>query len=498
MLATILSKLRTAALLLTASAMLLSSTACDIIIINDVYTNNMSNNDVEKNNSTEATFTPTEYTPYEKSEDNKAISDGYLSALPKRDYDGAVFFITTPSTSYIDPDAADNNVTRMLRERNLAIEEKYNISILTSVRDAGTMLTEMEQAVASDSYYTDLMMVPLYMTGQFRMADVLMNLRSMPFLDLDAPYFNRESVSMTSAGYQTYGVAGHATISPDAFTAVYFNRDLTTEAGLTLPYADVVTKEWTWDTFFTYTAAVAALNGENGTTLSTVTVQNNTSRLADLIFVSCGNQYIKAEKRNTPKLAFTAEDAAYAVATANKILTDPAAVADASANLIDSFGEGNALFLVEYLSAMPRLTDAAANWGILPLPTEETGDSYRTLLANTELIFTVPVNHTKPEIASIVLSALNAGSYGYIYDEFVSYSMANVLRDNDSVNMLELILDTGAFDFALAFGNSYPEVAAGTYGLIRDAALNDNLAERYDEAEAAMMRALLRDFGFKQ
>jgi hypothetical protein len=49
---------------------------------------------------------------------------------------------------------------------------------------------ETKQAVESGTYYTDLMMIPLYMTGQFRIDGVLANLRSLPFLDLNAPYFN--------------------------------------------------------------------------------------------------------------------------------------------------------------------------------------------------------------------------------------------------------------------------------------------------------------------
>ena len=152
------------------------------------------------------------------------------------------------------------------------------------------------------------------------------------------------------------------------------------------------------------------------------------------------------------------------------------------------------LFLTEYLSAIPRLTDAKANWGVLPLPLERENDLYRTLISNNELIFAVPVNHTNTEYASVILSALNAGSYGYLYDEYVNYSLVYHLRDNDSANTLELILDTAAFDFALAFGNSYPAVAAGTYGLIREAAKNNDLASRFDAASAAAERALEKDF----
>ncbi|MBE6597906.1 MAG: extracellular solute-binding protein [Ruminococcaceae bacterium] len=487
--------IKSAVTLITALSLIFPLTGCGIIIINDVSSNNVSNTDVEKNFfESDSAFTPTEYTPYEGKDSGTDMAEHYLSELPSRDYDGAVFFITTPSSDYIDPDNTDNNVSRMVYERNRLIEETYDIVLLSSVKNGDTILREMEQAVASDSYYSDLLMLPLYMTGQFRISKVLMNLRSLPFIDLDAPYFNSESVNMTSAGYETYGAAGSATLDPSAFSAVFFNRDITEKTGLEMPYSSVTEKKWTWDTFFEYTQAVSALNETGGEPLNTLAVQSNASRLADLVFVSCGNTYVNAAKKNIPKIAFTQDTAAYSTETAHRLLTDPNAVIDASSDAVNGFANGDSFFLIDYLSVMPQLSDASANWGVLPLPTENEGDEFRTLVANTELIFSVPVNHTNAEMASVILSALNAGSYGYLYDEYVAYNMAFVLRDNDSANMLDLILDSAAFDFALAFGNSYPDVAAGTYGLIREAARNNDLKERFFDAESAAMNSLIQDF----
>jgi len=492
------SPIKKAAAILLSLSLLVPMTGCDMIIINDVSWNNMSNGETEKNNPEgETEYIPIEYTPYETEEDYYAVSEDYLASLPKKDYGGNAFFITTPSIEYIDPDNTDNTVNRMIFERNRKIEEKYNISIITSLAAANTILTESRHAVEAESYYTDLMMIPLYMTGQFRLEGVLSNLRSLPFLDLDSPYFNSESVSMTTAGYSVYGVAGQATLSPSAFSAIFFNRNLVEQAGLEMPYSLVTSNQWTWDRFFEYTSAITTLNGDGEDRLHTVGVQNNASRLADLVFVSCGNSFVTSVSKAVPQIAFTASDAEYAVSAAHRILTDPDALVDASANAIERFAEGNTLFLCEYLSVIPQITDSKAHWGVLPLPLQQENDTYRTLISNNELIFTVPKNHTNGEFAAIILSALNAGSYGYLYSEYVNHSMTYTLRDNDSANMLELILDTAAFDFALAFGNSYPAVSAGTYGLIREAAQTNDLATRFDAASAAVHDALTKDFNLE-
>ena len=70
--------------------------------------------------------------------------------------------------------------------------------------------------------------------------------------------------------------------------------------------------------------------------------------------------------------------------------------------------------------------------------------------------------------------------------------MMNYLRDNESIGMLDMILDTAEFDFALAFGNAYPEIANATYKLIRECAKNGNIADYFEERGLAA-RAVLRE-----
>jgi len=146
---------------------------------------------------------------------------------------------------------------------------------------------------------------------------------------------------------------------------------------------------------------------------------------------------------------------------------------------------------------MSWMPGAKADWGVLPLPKGKEADDYRTLISNTELVFAVPKNHTNGEIPAIILSALNAASYGHIYDEYVNYHMAEVLRDNDSINMLEMILTTASFDFALAFGNAYPTIASATYRLIRDCAATNNLDDYFTDRRTTAQTTLKEYFPLK-
>ena len=457
---------------------ILSATSCGFIVVNDVSGRQTGKSgEAEGDDSPETAVKVTEFTKYRTREDAKAISDGYLDELPARDYEGAVFFLTTPDASYIAPDDTESVLSRLAVQRNAEIEERYNISLLTAVEDGDTMFNALVQEIAAGSFYTDLLMIPLFQVGEYKMANVLLNMRSAPFFDLDQPYFNAESSDMTSGGYTTYGVAGDASISPSDLSAVYMNKAILAEAGVDAYSFFRMTGEgtWTWDRLLEAAEAVASLGD-----CTTISAESLDSRLPDLVFKSMGNQFVLAGERKVPIVGFSLHGVQPTMDVLERIYSDShSAVRDAS-DAIVSFAEGKTAFHIEYLYAMPWLTNAAADWGLLPLPkASEDQEEYKTLVDNDTLIFAIPKNHTNAEIPAIILSALNAASSGYMYDAFVDYNMLNILRDNDSVNMLDLILDTASFDFALAFGTSYPTIANATYRLIRSCAPTNNLAESY-------------------
>lgn len=491
--------------LLLSSVMLLLASSCGLVIVNDVSGEQETETETEKANGQKPENKPAEttksYTKYINETGGKELAVQYLEDLPERNYDGAVFFITTPADGYISPSDISTSVSKLAVERNAMVEDLLNISIITSVASAETMLTEVKQAIASDSYYTDLLMVPIYQIGQFRKEETLINLRSLPFFDLDQPYFNKESSDMTSGGYSTYGVAGDASISPSSFSAVYMNKNILESAGVDPAelYDMAEAGTWTLDKLLECTAAVTSLN-ESGTenmVYYTLTAQDTASRLPDLIFKAAGNDFIKTGTRKTPIVGYNERGTKNTMDALLKIYSDPRTILDSTAGAIDCFAGGESAFLVEYLSVMPTIASAKADWGVLPLPKNDEKDEYRTLIANTEVVFGVPVNHTNGEYAAITLSALNAASYGYIYDEYVNYSMLNVLRDNDSVNMLDIILDTASFDFALAFGNAYPEIANATYKLIRSAAKSGDLEEQFNDLRNEANAVMSKEFDLK-
>jgi len=432
--------------------------------------------DKQPSSDTNTTFTPFKVPNYDSQ------IEKYLAAIPKIDFEGTTVFITSPTLSYIDPDGLDSSMSREAYERNRALEERYNITLMSTAADANTMLTAVQNAVASGDYYTDLMMIPLYMTGHFKSANVLENLRSLPYLNLERPYFYHESVNALSAGYDTWAVAGDASVSPSDFSAVFFNKDLITATGLDMPYTLVDEKQWTWDAFYSYVSAVQDLNETIPVhKYYTVTAQNTASRLADLVYASCGGTLVLSGEYLIPSTSFTEETINDVLSYASKIFGDNRSITDSTAGAASCFAGGESLFLIDYTYVTSWLTNASANWGLVPMPTLSEGAETQTLVANTTSVFCVPRGTTNAELASLLLSSLNAASYRILHDAYVEHSMIYTLRDNASVNMLDMLLDTPVFDFALAFGTAYPNIGAGTYQLIRDTAKAGSIGADFNQ-----------------
>ena len=74
----------------------------------------------------------TGFVKYRSREDAKALSESYVAALPERDYEGAVFFVTTPDRSFLSPEDTETVLSRLALQRNEEIAERFNVTLLTS------------------------------------------------------------------------------------------------------------------------------------------------------------------------------------------------------------------------------------------------------------------------------------------------------------------------------------------------------------------------------
>ncbi len=455
------------------AALLLQFTSCGMIVIN----HNKTNGDSKVEDTTDVT-TYSEETVATTDEPLGVIKNDYsekiasnLAQVPGKNYNSTVFKITSPDISSLNEDGSLDFLSEAAAVRNKLVSDKHSVSIVSSKVDFDVYYEEVNTAVKSGMYYSDLLLLPQESVASFATGNLIMNMRSLPGLDFEAPFFNSSSVGAAAGGFNSYAIAGPASIYPYSLPAVYYNVELCTSNSVDL-YACVESGNWTWDKFFE-TALLAQTND--------YTFSWGTTNLGDAVyesaFVSSGHMMINSGIMKMPELAFDFENSASAVDALKKLMMEPKALRTNEESMT-LFTEGKVLFQFEKLSAMTELRGASVKWGILPLPKLSADAEYKTLAGEDSLMFACPATVTTPEKTAIILMSLNAASDGPIKDAYIGYYQYNILRDNGSANMLDYIIDSTVYDFSYTFGTMYGAIGDGTYNVVRKAAFPDETMER--------------------
>ena len=474
--------------ILLSAALLLQG--CGIIVINDAQSVTRAPETTEE--APETTAAPPDAPKVQKvdpSAEYEAVSDAYLRRITSAgfQYDGESFFIAAPRTEMLESDDTASLYSAAIYRRNQRLEEALNIRILPSATDEASFYDLLNASIQADDYFSDLLMIPAYQIGTFALGGVLLNMRSLPLLDLSQPYFFADSVAAATAGNSIYAAAGPASFEETSLSAVYFNRDLFEENGLEIPYRAVYNGTWTWDAFFTSCAQTdsinryAALNGTDP--FSSYSSQYAAELLPAMVYATSGRPMIRADAGSSPAVNISEEDADVLAAIA-RLGADPNAHRD-TASGVSRFHTGHSLYLIDRLYLMSWMPNSRQNWGILPLPKMSEEQEHITLADPGTLFFAVQKNSGDVEKASVVLSALNAASCGVLSEAYVQYAMNELLRDNDSANMLSIISASRSYDFALAFEHSINSLSDATTKGLADLAGGLSVSALLSRAAAA-------------
>ncbi|MBQ4066559.1 MAG: extracellular solute-binding protein [Clostridia bacterium] len=403
--------------------------------------------------------------------------DRYLKDLSGTDYGGAVVKIVTVANRLVVPDENTGTVlTRELEERNGAVEENLNVTIVSEEKDAETLLDELKIAVKAGDYYADAVMYPQDMMGAFALSGAISNMKSLPDFETDNGYYYPSAVAAGTGGDAVYGVAGPASLNADGLPCIYFNKSLIEKAGLESPYSLVDRGEWTIDKYTEYMRAVSGLEGE----YYGYSAQNTSTYLTDIFFFGCGETLTASTHGSYPTLTLGSEKTQSVVDKIREATVNSSTTGDAL-TAIDAFCAGNVLFLVDRIDTMKTIANSSVDWGLLPVPkydAEQT--SYLSLAYYKDAIFFGAVP-TAPNIAltSDLIAGMNIISYGYTVDVYVENASYYYLRDNDSIRMMRLAVNDPMFDFAYSYSNSYNAIPSATYMAVRNAVSEVSTLETY-------------------
>lgn len=377
------------------------------------------------------------------------------------------FFYTDLVHEEMTGDALDDAVYT----RNRIVEEKFNINIREiNNKDMWTHNGDIRRIVMSgmDEYDAIFCTASFNGTVGAMIAERLFyDLREIPTMNLDGEWWNQTMLREAAIGTGKsifYTGSGINLMAAQAVACVYFNQDMMTNLGLALPYNIVKEGKWTYDVFQEYLRDGTQLNdasdfkwNQSGNAIyGLVSYENSVTAL----LAGSGETFVVSGANGTPELAIGRERFINALTRISDILNMQngnylyANTQDNGFHYEQIFKNGRALMAIGELKAANVFRDMEATFGILPIPKyEESQPAYYSHLFIYTPVLTIPVTNPRPEFTGAVLDAMaylsNKDVIPVLFDISVSQKQ---LRNEESIEMLRLIKNSGSFEISMAYG----------------------------------------------
>ena len=446
-------------------------------------------------------------------ESDNAIDEHIYPNLPDQDFGGYTFTFLTRTIN--DPNWADANHRDLFAEeqngeaindavytRNRIIEAKYNFTIQEIVTT--NFVGDVSKTVsAGDATYDAVFPHVAGELATLSTAGCLRNLFSIPYMDLTQPWWSQGFIRDLSIGGKLYAIQSDLTIlDNDSISAMIFNKKLTKDLELTDPYELVKSGKWTLDNMYSMIKAASKdLNGDSK--MDTLDDRFGMIAQADsgLSFLyGAGERVAGKDEKDYPALAFNKDRVYSVLEKVSEIMLD-------TDNVVDWHREGEGrfntteqslhmiqsdlcLFSWIRMRVVEKLRGMETDFGILPIPKYDEVQERHWSQVNSNMgdALAIPVTGSDEdtERTGIILEALTAESKYTLQPAYYDINLyGKYVRDEESGDMLDIILNTTMYDLGEVYGFGG---FAGNTLLWYPTQQKTDYASAYDKAESKMQK----------
>jgi len=356
-------------------------------------------------------------------------------------------------------------------QRNRAVEEALNIKLDTYPVGGvgrGENGNELRKLILADDDTVDMGFVfGSNMKNLLAEPGLLININDVPTLNYEASWWDQKAIESVSFDGKFKAITGDASIYRAFAPMLYFyNKNLAAMFKLDNCYDLVRQGKWTLDVAWEYSRTVAQdINGDNqmdendryGTALQTHLV-------ADML-MTAGERFTQFNKDGELELVLNTERANDVIETFVKFIQDTKVNNQAQVfqndygNVfyelhIPLFKDDRLLFNYQQLLISFDLRAMETDYGLLPTPKyDEQQKDYCTTISNSFITYLViPATNSRLDMTGHVMDALGYYSKQLVTPAFIDTTVrSKSLRDEDSAEMLQIVLDTAVYDLATIY-----------------------------------------------
>ena len=406
----------------------------------------------------------------EKSETEKnsnSFSDK-ISTLPDYDFGGKSFRIATDSHELIMPSGSAGIVNQSLYLRNAAVEKKYNVKlVLTEESSLPTITERIKTEALAGSDYCDMIILESTKFQTLSAANLLLNIRSIPYLNINSEYYDETSLEATTFGNMTYGVCGDFTLKPAEIFAVFFNKALLNKTSLISPYQLVQDNQWDFELFLQYAEEVYSLGKVNGVKTIGYTSTLNQEKLINLFWAASGERFLRNDYGSPPEVIFNTEYTDSIISVLQNKLFRSIAYMDDDKNATNRFLSQEALFCIAPLENCKDFTGYGVDWGILPIPKFDINqENYYSYMENSYSLVGFSIGTPDEIMSGMVGAALFASSEHLSQEINTALYLNYYLNAPEDAEMLKIIMENPYYDPVEFFGQGNTAYTAVTQTLL--------------------------------
>ena len=397
-------------------------------------------------------------------------------AVPDQDFGGKTFDILTAGnwtnewTEIVEFTADEENgepINDAVYQRNLAIEERFNIDIVEINHmgvdnDGGTGkgAKYIEKSVMASDFAYDASLMGAYDVSTLAYNGYLLDLASeVPHIDLSNPWWDQKAnTDLAMKGKMFYPTGDISTIDNDCTFCMLFNKNLLNTYDMEDPYQLVRDGKWTLDKFIEMASQVSGdINGDSkydeNDLYGFCIWQDSMMGMIN----AAGEKFCTINDRGDLELSLNTERSLNMITRYMELAYDRQLAYSIYHNtdvIENMFANDQVLFYSRYLCIIKKYRNMDTDFGVLPYPKyDEAQESYYHTVAPYGCSFLcVPTVIEDVEMTGSVLEAMACESLYTVTPAYYDITLeGKQLRDNESSEMLDIILGNRVFDLGLFY-----------------------------------------------
>ena len=398
-------------------------------------------------------------------------TDRFETGLEAVDYGGAEINFLIPDdgagrwkAKELDAESETGDVLNdAVYKRNMAIEEKYNVDLVSVHYVRDEMISQLAKTVQIGDGEYDCAMIPLWDCLSASSQGLLLDLNELDNLDLDAEWWDKKAnASISLGGKQLYAVGDINIMSWDGTAAAFFNKHTIENYQLDDPYELVDSGKWTLDRYIKMTVDLSDdLDQDGKMGLDDFWGAIGSDDTVWSMLNSCGVYVVNKDSDDLP--VFHTLDQKYSdllekltlcediEKTFNVWRSNPAEPT-LEPNLIHAFNifaADRSVIYADVVELANGFRDYDTEFGIVPYPKydEDQKEYISPMNAYASTTITIPVSVSDTDRISRIIEDMAAESAKIVRPAYYDVTLqVKLTRDERSAEMLDLIFSNRVFD----------------------------------------------------